>query len=70
MLALIDVMTLAAWQGSGLATVRLATALGALVAATEVAATEVAGRRLGLRTRVPTVIDLRAPSPTAGLARP
>ena len=65
MLALIDAMTLAAWQGSGLATVRLATAAGALVAATEVA-----GRRLGLRTRVPTVIDLRAPSSTAGLARP
>jgi len=63
--ALIDVMTLAAWQGSGLALVRLATAAGALGAL--VAATEVAGRRLGLRTRVPTVIDLRSAPPTAGL---
>ena len=63
--ALINVMTLAAWQGSGLALVRLAMAAGALGAL--VAATEVAGRRLGLRTRVPTVIDLRAPTPTAGL---
>ena len=60
--ALINVMTLAAWQGSGLALVRLAMAAGALGAL--VAATEVAGRRLGLRTRVPTVIDLRAAPPT------
>jgi hypothetical protein len=66
--ALINVMTLAAWQGSGLAVVRLALAAGALGAL--VAATEVAGRRLGLRTRVPAVIDLRAPTPTAGLAGP
>jgi hypothetical protein len=66
--ALINVMTLAAWQGSGLAPARLAIAAGALGAL--VAATEVAGRRLGLRTCVPTVIDLHAASPTAGLAGP
>jgi hypothetical protein len=66
--ALINVMTLAAWQGSGLAPARLAIAAGALGAL--VAATEVAGRRLGLRTRVPTVIDLHRASPTAGVASP
>jgi hypothetical protein len=63
--ALVNVMTMAAWQGRGLADLRLATAPGALGAL--VIATEVAGRRLGQRTRVPTLIDLRARATTAGL---
>ncbi len=58
--ALLDVTTLAAWQGAGSPGVRLALAATALVAL--VAGADVAGRRLGVRVRVPQVIDLRTTS--------
>lgn len=54
--ALLNLTTMAAWRGASPAGVRLAiaaTALGALVAAADIA-----GRRLGVRRRVPSVIDL------------
>ena len=59
--ALLNLTTIAARRGASPAALRLviaATALGALVAAADVA-----GRRLGIRTRVPTVIDLSALAP-------
>ena len=63
--ALLNLTTIATWQTGGPQGVRLALAATALVAL--VAAADVAGRRLGLRRRVPTVIDLRraaAPVPS------
>ena len=61
--AVLDLTTLAAWQGAGPAGLRLALAASALVAL--VAGADVAGRRLGVRVRVPRVIDLRAASRAA-----
>ena len=54
--ALLNLTTIATWQTSGPQGLRLALAATALVSL--VAAADVAGRRLGLRRRVPTVIDL------------
>lgn len=56
--ALLNLTTITAWTQPGTATVRVAIAGTALVAL--VAAADVAGRRLGLRVRVPTVVDLHA----------
>jgi hypothetical protein len=56
--ALLDLVTLAGWQGAGPASLRLVVAATALLAL--VAGADVAGRRLGVRVRVPQVIDLRA----------
>jgi hypothetical protein len=54
--ALLNLTTIATWQTSGPQGLRLALAATTLVAL--VAGADVAGRRLGLRRRVPTVIDL------------
>ena len=54
--ALLNLTTIATWQTSGPQGLRLALAATALVSL--VAAADVAGRRLGLRRRVPTLIDL------------
>jgi len=62
--ALLNFITIAAWQGAGPAGFRLVVAAGALLAL--VGAADLAGRRLGLRARVPTVIDLH-PGPDPGL---
>jgi membrane protease YdiL (CAAX protease family) len=56
--ALLNLTTITAWNQHGLAGLRLAIGAGALLAL--VAAADVAGRRLGLRVRVPTVVDLHA----------
>jgi membrane protease YdiL (CAAX protease family) len=56
--ALLNLTTITAWNQHGLAGGRLAIGAGALLAL--VAAADVAGRRLGLRVRVPTVVDLHA----------
>lgn len=56
--ALLNLTTIAAWDHQGLAELRVGIAGVALLAL--VAAAEVAGRRLGLRVRVPTVVDLHA----------
>ena len=56
--ALVDLVTLAAWQGAGAPGLRVAVAALSLLAL--VAAADLAGRRLGLRVRLPAVIDLRA----------
>jgi hypothetical protein len=56
--ALLNLTTITAWDHQGLAGLRLGIAGAALVAL--VAAADLAGRRLGLRVRVPTVIDLHA----------
>jgi hypothetical protein len=56
--ALLNLTTITAWNHGGLAELRLGIAAGALLAL--VAASDVAGRRLGLRVRVPTVVDLHA----------
>jgi membrane protease YdiL (CAAX protease family) len=56
--ALVDLVTLAAWQGAGAPGLRVAIAALSLLAL--VAGADVAGRRLGLRVRLPAVIDLRA----------
>jgi hypothetical protein len=56
--ALLNLSTIAAWNQDGLAGLRLGIAGAALVAL--VAAADLAGRRLGLRVRVPTVVDLHA----------
>lgn len=55
--ALINVTTIATWQGAASPTLRLVVATSALLAL--VAGADLAARRLGLRPRVPTVIDLR-----------
>jgi hypothetical protein len=54
----LNLTTITAWNQHGLAGGRLAIGAGALLAL--VAAADVAGRRLGLRVRVPTVVDLHA----------
>ena len=56
--ALLNLTTITAWNQHGLAGLRLAIGAGALLAL--VAAADVAGRRLGLRIRVPTIVDLHA----------
>ena len=56
--ALLNLTTITAWNHLGLAGLRPAIGAGALLAL--VAAADVAGRRLGLRVRVPTVVDLHA----------
>jgi membrane protease YdiL (CAAX protease family) len=56
--ALLNLTTITAWNQHGLAGGRLTIGAGALLAL--VAAADVAGRRLGLRVRVPTVVDLHA----------
>ncbi len=56
--ALVDLVTLAAWQGAGAPGLRVAVAALSLLAL--VAAADLAGRRLGLRVRLPAVIDLSA----------
>ena len=56
--ALLNLTTIAAWNQHGAAGLRVAIAGTALVAL--VAAADVAGRRLGVRVRVPTVVDLHA----------
>ncbi len=56
--ALVDLVTLAAWQGAGAPGLRMAIAAISLLAL--VAAADLAGRRLGMRVRLPAVIDLRA----------
>ena len=62
--ALLNLTTIATWQASGPQGLRLALAAATLVAL--VAGADVAGRRLGLRRRVPTVIDLsRTSAPLA-----
>ena len=62
--ALLNLTTIATWQTSGSQGLRLA--LAATVLVSLVAAADVAGRRLGLRRRVPTVIDLsRTSAPVA-----
>jgi membrane protease YdiL (CAAX protease family) len=65
--ALLNLTTIAAWRAASPAGVRLAIAASALGAL--VVAAQVAGRRLGVRPRVPTVIDLRAAEAGAGLRR-
>ena len=59
--ALLNLTTIATWQTAGPSGLRLALAATVLVAL--VAGADVAGRRLGVRRRVPTVIDLRRASP-------
>ncbi|HSO96037.1 MAG TPA: CPBP family intramembrane glutamic endopeptidase [Acidimicrobiia bacterium] len=56
--ATLNLTTITAWTQPGAAMLRLAIAGTALVAL--VAAADLAGRRLGLRVRVPKVIDLHA----------
>ena len=56
--ALLNITTVAAWEGAASPTARAVIAVVALVAL--VTAAHVAGRRLGLQQRVPDVIDLRA----------
>jgi hypothetical protein len=54
--ALLNFTTIAAWHGAGPSGFRLAVAASALLAL--VGAADLTGRRLGLRVRVPTLIDL------------
>jgi membrane protease YdiL (CAAX protease family) len=56
--ALVNFTTIAAWQGAGPSGLRLAVTAAVLLAL--VGAADLAGRRLGLRVRVPTLIDLHA----------
>jgi hypothetical protein len=62
--ALLNLTAIATWQTAGPQGLRVA--LAATVLVSLVAAADVAGRRLGLRRRVPTVIDLsRTSAPVA-----
>ena len=61
--AFLNLITITTWQAAGPPGLRLVLAACALVAL--VAGADLAGRRLGLRVRVPTVIDLRHTSTTA-----
>jgi membrane protease YdiL (CAAX protease family) len=65
--ALVDLVTLAAWQGAGAPGLRVAIAAISLLAL--VAAADLAGRRFGLRVRLPAVIDLRAAARDTAAAR-